>query len=103
MSTPQTDAEREIEKTINESRNIVTSPLMRLDKRIKKGTTGPELCEALYLLLEELDIPGKLEGLSAAAEEQGHLIASRKHDQAWKAVIDLLDHLLRFLGMKKYH
>ena len=101
VSTPQTDAEREIEKTINESRNIVTSPLKRLDKRLKKAQTGQELCEALYLLLEELDIPGKLEGLSAAAEEQGHLIASRKHDQAWKAVIDLLDQFVEILGNEK--
>ena len=51
--------------------------------------------------MEELDIPGKLERLSAAAEEQGQLTASRKHDQAWKAIIDLLDQFVEILGNEK--
>ena len=96
--TPQTDAEREIEEEINESRNIVALPLIELSRRMKKARNTRELCEAIYLLLEELDVPRKLEERSKMAEEQGNLVASREHDQAWNAVVDLLDQFVEVLG-----
>ena len=68
---------------------------------MKKAKDGRELCEAIYLLLEELDIPGKLETLSVEAEEQEKLATSREHDQAWKAIIDLLDQFVEILGNEK--
>ncbi|HEY4552362.1 MAG TPA: helicase-exonuclease AddAB subunit AddB [Bacillaceae bacterium] len=97
-NAPQTDAELEMEKEINESRNLVTLPVMRLARRMKKAKDGRGLCESLYLLLEELDIPDKLEILSQRAEERGELVESREHDQAWKAVVDLLDQFVEILG-----
>ena len=55
----------------------------------------------IYLLLEELDIPRETEDESAEAEEQGNLVTSREHDQAWNAVIDLLDQFVEILGDEK--
>ncbi|MCM3110483.1 helicase-exonuclease AddAB subunit AddB [Lederbergia lenta] len=97
-ATVQTDAEREIEEDINEARNIIALPLMRLSKRLRKAQTGRELCEAVYSLLEELDIPSKLEERSNIAEERGQLVVSREHDQAWGTVIELLDQFVEILG-----
>lgn len=94
----QTDAERAMEQDLNELKLIVTAPMLRLSRRIKKADTGRKLCEAVYLFLEELDIPEKLEKWRMAAEENGHLLKAREHEQVWNAVIDLLDQCVEILG-----
>jgi len=95
---PQTDADREFEQELNESRLLISAPIIRLQNRMKKAKNGRELAEALYLYLEELDIPAKLEQLKIEAEEQGDLILGRQHEQAWNSIIELLDQFVEVLG-----
>lgn len=107
VDAPQTDREKELEHEINELRLFISAPIIRLGKRLKKQSSGREFCETLYLYLEELDIPAKLERMRIEAEEKGDLIAAREHDQAWSAVMDLLDQYVEMLGdeettMKKF-
>lgn len=97
-SSTQTDAEKELEQQLNELRLMVTAPILRLSRRLKKADTGRKLCEAVYLFLEELDIPLKLEKWKTAAEEKGNLVKMREHEQVWNAVIDLLDQYVEILG-----
>ncbi|GIN98503.1 ATP-dependent helicase/deoxyribonuclease subunit B [Siminovitchia terrae] len=97
----QTDEERKLEKELAISRDIVTLPILRLTRRLKKAETGRDLCEAVYFFLEELDIPRKLEVLSQKAEEKGKLVESREHDQAWNDVMELLDQFVEILGDTK--
>jgi ATP-dependent helicase/nuclease subunit B len=94
----QTDVEKEMEQQLNELRLIVTAPILRLSRRLKKADTGRGLCEAVYLFLEELDIPSKLEKWKTAAEENGNLVKMREHEQVWNAVIDLMDQYVEVLG-----
>ncbi|XXM73935.1 helicase-exonuclease AddAB subunit AddB [Lysinibacillus sphaericus] len=98
VDAPQTDRERKLEHEINELRLFISAPIVRLGKRLKKQRTGREFCETLYLYLEELDVPAKLERLRIEAEERGDLVAAREHDQAWSAVIELLDQYVEMLG-----
>ena len=95
---PQTDAEREIEHEINELRLFISAPILRFSRRLKRAKDGRSLCEALYLYLEELDIPGKLEKLRLEAEDREDLVSAREHDQAWNSVIDLMDQFVEMLG-----
>jgi len=94
----QTDAEKEMEQELNELKLMITAPLLRLSRRLKKADSGRKLCEAIYLLLEELDVPAKLEKWKADAEEKGNLVNMREHEQVWNAVIDLLDQYVEILG-----
>ncbi|NRD78383.1 helicase-exonuclease AddAB subunit AddB [Bacillus sp. BRMEA1] len=94
----QTDAEKAVEQELNELKLMITAPLLRLSRRLKKADTGRKLCEALYLFLEELDIPDKLENWKNAAEAEGNLLKAREHEQVWNAVIDLLDQYVEILG-----
>ncbi|OLS36489.1 helicase-exonuclease AddAB subunit AddB [Bacillus sp. MRMR6] len=94
----QTDAEKTMEQQLNELRLLVTAPILRLSRRLKKADTGRKLCEAIYLLLEELDIPSKLDSWKQSAEKKGNLVRVREHDQVWNAVIDLLDQYVEILG-----
>jgi ATP-dependent helicase/nuclease subunit B len=95
---PQTDAEKKIEHELNELRLFITAPILRLSRRLKNAKSGRELCEALFLYLEELNIPAKLEKLRISAENKGNLVSAREHDQAWNAVIDLMDQFVDIFG-----
>ncbi len=94
----KTDEEREIEELVNRLREIVVPPLNTLQKRLKRAKTGRQMAEALYLFLEELKVPQKLELLSQEAEENGRLIEAREHDQVWNAVMNLLDEFVEMMG-----
>ncbi len=96
--TAQTDAEQATEQLLNDLRAMVTAPLQRLARRLKKADSGRKLCEAVYLYIEELDIPAKLEEWRIAAEAKGSLVEAREHDQAWNAVIDLFDQFVEIMG-----
>ncbi|MFE8700303.1 helicase-exonuclease AddAB subunit AddB [Cytobacillus sp. FJAT-54145] len=97
-SVPQTDRERQLEQQLNELRLMITAPVLRLSRRLKKADNGRKLSEALYLYLEELDIPAKLEKWKLEAEEKGNLIQSREHDQAWNSMMEMLDQFVEMLG-----
>lgn len=95
---PQTDEEKKIEQELNETRLIISAPINRLAGRLKRAGNGRELCTALFLFLEELDIPAKLEKMQIAAEKNGQLMLAREHEQAWNAVLQLLDEFVEILG-----
>ncbi|MBU8877408.1 helicase-exonuclease AddAB subunit AddB [Bacillus sp. FJAT-29790] len=97
-SIVQTDAEKQTEQELNELRDLITSPILRLARRLKKADSGRKLCEAVYLFIEELDVPAKLEKWKLAEEERGNLVKSREHDQAWNAIMELLDQYVEMLG-----
>lgn len=97
----QTNDEREIENELNESRLVISAPILRLSRRLKKSENGRELCAALFTYLEELEIPAKLEALRFKAEADGNLLLGREHEQAWDAVLELLDQFVEMLGEEK--
>lgn len=57
-----------------------------------------QMCEAVYLFLEELDVPKKLEELRVRAEENGDFLFATDHEQVWEEVMNLLDTFVEMLG-----
>ncbi|MCM3602329.1 helicase-exonuclease AddAB subunit AddB [Robertmurraya korlensis] len=100
-SVAQTDKEKEREQKLNELRLMISAPILRLSRRLKKAENGSKLAEALFLYLEELEIPAKLERWKITEEEKGELTKAREHDQAWNGVIELLDQFVEMLGDEK--
>lgn len=98
VDAPQTDEEQMIELELNEAKNIIVEPMIGLQRRLKKSSTAREKSKSLYQFLEELSVPEKLEQFAAMAEERGDLARAREHDQAWNAIIDLLDQMVEMLG-----
>ncbi len=62
-----------------------------------------QMCEAVYLFLEELDVPKKLEALRIRAEESGDFLFATDHEQVWEEVMSLLDTFVEMLGEEKCH
>ncbi|HEU5140828.1 MAG TPA: helicase-exonuclease AddAB subunit AddB [Bacillales bacterium] len=94
----QTDEEKKKEARINELRGMIVTPLSRLERDLKGAKTARERCEALYLYLEALEVPQKIEKWRNRAEEEGRLAEAREHDQVWTAVIGLLDQMVEMVG-----
>lgn len=97
----QTDSEREMEEKINRLRDVVRTPIIRLQKRLKRASSVVQMCEAVYLFLEELDVPKKLEDLRMRAEAEGNFLFASDHDQVWEEVMNLLDTFVEMLGEEK--
>ncbi|RFU62146.1 helicase-exonuclease AddAB subunit AddB [Peribacillus glennii] len=94
----QTESEKRIEDDLNELKQMFTEPILRLSRRFKRAKNGREFCEALYLYLEDLHIPEKLDNWKFEAEDEGDLLAAREHEQVWNAVMELLDQFVEMLG-----
>lgn len=96
-----TDEEKAMEEKLNQLRDLIVKPILALQKRLKRSKTGRALAEALYLYLEELQIPEKMESMRKDAESKGLLLEAREHDQVWQAVISLLDEFVEMLSEEK--
>ncbi|KZZ84557.1 helicase-exonuclease AddAB subunit AddB [Bacillus sp. SJS] len=93
-----TDEELNKEEQINRLRELAAKPLKELAAGLKKAKTGVQKATALFLFLENLEIPAKLEELKQEAELAGGLVEVREHSQVWDAVIGLLDEFAEMIG-----
>jgi len=100
-SRVQTDQEREIEERLNDTKITVATPLLTLEKRLKKSENVEDMCKALYQFLLDVDVDQKLERLSASASERGDLEQSSEHDQVWSNVIEVLEQFVDVSGTEK--
>ncbi|AZB42275.1 helicase-exonuclease AddAB subunit AddB [Bacillus sp. FJAT-42376] len=96
--TAVTDEELNREELINRLKELVAGPLKELADALKKAKTGIQKASALYLFLENLDIPAKLDRMMNEAEIAGRLVEAREHAQVWDAVIVLLDEFAEMMG-----
>ncbi|QKY68532.1 helicase-exonuclease AddAB subunit AddB [Lentibacillus sp. CBA3610] len=94
----QTDAEKETQKRINAYRYQVAKGLKAFDEDIRQAETVRERCEIIYMLLEELDVPGRLEKMRETYDNQGQLEKAREQEQVWNAVIQLFDEMVEMAG-----
>lgn len=95
---PQTNDEKETENRLNDLREMIVAPLSRLQRDLRKAKTVKDRCEALFLYLEALEVPEKIETWRNEAEDDGRLEEAREHDQVWAAVTEMLDQMVDMIG-----
>ncbi|GGJ92049.1 ATP-dependent helicase/deoxyribonuclease subunit B [Lentibacillus kapialis] len=96
--SPQTDEEKRTQQRINAYRDQVARALQVFDNDIRKAKTVRKRCEVIYLLLEELDVPGRLEKMRETFDAEGQIEKAREQEQVWNAVIQLLDEMVEMAG-----
>lgn len=97
-SKAQTDEERAIQADITAVRDFVLNPLEEFAQKIKVSETGKSVAQALFELMESLQVYEKLQVLKDHEIEQGHLLLATEHDQAWSQWIDVLDQFVLMFG-----
>lgn len=93
-----TTEEKAIEQEVNESRLLLSAPLLRLERRLAQRKSAAEKAEALYLFCEEIEVPAKLDRWRLQAEESGDLLQAKEHEQAWDMLVQLLDEFVEIFG-----
>src|SRR5699024_10038480 len=96
--TEQTEYEKEYEATINQLKTVIAKPIHTLEKTLKKSKNVKEYCMAIYTFIEQLKVPDKLEARQMKALADDKLIDAKRNQQAWDAVINLLDQYVEILG-----
>jgi ATP-dependent helicase/nuclease subunit B len=71
----------------------VTEPLKRLQKRLAEAAGAEHMAEAVFLLLEELRVPERLEAWAGECIAEGRPEKAKEHSQLWDLIIDVLDQL----------
>ncbi|TMN23058.1 helicase-exonuclease AddAB subunit AddB [Lentibacillus cibarius] len=94
----QTDKEKETQKRINAYRSQVVQALQAFDRDIRKAKTVQDRCEVVYLLLEKLNVPNRLEQMQQMYDEEGKIEKAREQEQVWNAVIQLFDEMVEMAG-----
>lgn len=97
----QTDEEKEKEKKLNRLKDMIVLPLRQFEHNMMRAINTQDMCEALYHFLIQLNIPKKLEAFRDHLEKQGKLAAAKEHDQAWNAVIELIDQMVELMGTEE--
>lgn len=92
------EIEKRKEEIINTLRGQVTAPLLFLKRNLEKAKTAEEMCRGLYLFLEQIRVPERLEQWSVKARESGKPEKAREHGQAWQAIINMLDQMVEVMG-----
>ncbi|TKD71960.1 helicase-exonuclease AddAB subunit AddB [Pseudalkalibacillus hwajinpoensis] len=99
--TITSDELEKMEDRLNETKEWVSTPLEKFERRMKKANTVRDMCEALYYLLENSSAAEKVDRLKEKAEQAGQLTKAREHDQVWDAVVSLLDETVELIGDQK--
>lgn len=80
---------------IEEIRRRATGALARLDERMARAASVREACEAVFGLLEDLDVPGRLAAWLEASPTGSR---ASEHEQVYAGLLDLLDQTVAALG-----
>ena len=86
---------------INLIRETLIFPLNTLQENLKKCQTVSAYTDALYNVLELMEIPQQLMELADRAQANGQLADAREYEQLWNLVINLFDQLVETCGDEK--
>lgn len=95
---PADATELEYLERINAIRRACAEPLIRFSERVRSEREVLALTKALFKLLEELNVYGRLVEWSQAEEIRGNLALSREHLKIWDDVVKLFEQVVDALG-----
>ncbi len=87
---------------IEELRQKAIAPMLRFKEFFKAGTYG-EFVESFYSFLkDEVDLPGKIDSLTAAQNAAGREDLAEETDQVWDAVLSTLEQMKEVIGEEPF-
>lgn len=89
--------------TLNSLRHKLFAPLQKLERLLQGKKTGRELCQALFLYLQNLNIETKLQEWSNQLRGNGLFEYALQNGQIWNIIIHTFDQLVEILGDQTIH
>lgn len=97
-SYEQSAEELEIEKVINDQREIHFEPLFQLSKSLDRENNVRGFATEIFKFVQGMEVDVKLQKMMAYATEKGNVQLAREHEQAWSGFIELLDQAVTIFG-----
>lgn len=94
----ESEKEEENFRKINEIKNKITAPLIKLQERVKGRHTIKETCTSIYDFLIEIKAEEKVEEWIIKFQEQKELDLANEYSQVWNVVMELLSQMVEVLG-----
>ncbi|OWA36664.1 helicase-exonuclease AddAB subunit AddB [Saccharibacillus sp. O16] len=91
------DAEARMER-LEACRERIVKPLAGFERALRKASSARQMCEAVYRLLEDAEVPQRLDEMARQAMLAGDPQAADVHRQIWGALLDLLDQIAELIG-----
>ena len=93
-----TEEESQTIQTINEIKNRVLSPVIKLQNKLKGKKSCREICKNIYEFLVEIDMEQTIYDLVEDFKAKGELEVASQYSQVWDIVIDILDQIVEIMG-----
>ena len=96
-----TQYETAILNKINETKDMITAPLIKLQKSLKANNEVKSMCASLYEFLVESGALERIEAWTNEFREQGQMELSNEYDQIVDIVMETLNSLVEVMGEEK--
>ena len=100
-SMEESDYEISLKERVNEIKERVISPIIKLQNKLNGKKTVQELCQYVYEFLLDINIPTTIEKLIYNFKDKGELDVANQYSQVWDIVIDILDQIVEIMGDEK--
>ncbi|WP_127836861.1 helicase-exonuclease AddAB subunit AddB [Clostridium prolinivorans] len=92
------EKEEESFQRINDIKNKIANPLIKLQNKVKGKNKVKEICTNIYEFLVEIRAGEKIENFVLKFEREKQLDLANEYSQVWNVVMDLLSQLVEVLG-----
>ena len=76
----------------------IVRPLVELELKLEQAQTVIDFATAVFMFLEQLEIPKKLQLLTTVADQQGDLQVKKQHEQVWSKLLTILEQIVEVAG-----
>jgi len=97
-STSKTDAEIEFEVQLNKVKQQVVLPILEFEVKLKNSSTAVQFAHAVFEFLEQLEIPKKLQFMTASADIRQNRKEKKQHEQVWAKLLQVLEQIVEVAG-----
>ncbi|MGL4912511.1 MAG: helicase-exonuclease AddAB subunit AddB [Romboutsia sp.] len=101
ISTEEREDEIEIRERVNEIRERVLQPIIKLQEKIAGKNKVEDICKFVYEFLIDIDMPTTIESLIMNFKEKGELDIANQYSQVWNIVVDIFDQMVEIMGEEK--
>ncbi|MDO3409160.1 helicase-exonuclease AddAB subunit AddB [Saccharibacillus sp. CPCC 101409] len=88
-------------QTIERCRQRIAAPLSAFEHALKEADSARNMCEAVYGLLADAEVPQRLDRLAREADAAGDPQSADVHRQIWGALLDLLDQIAELIDSEE--
>lgn len=97
-NSEMSEEEAETINKINEIKNTVLGPVIKLQNKLKGKKSCREICKNIYEFLVDINMEETIYDLVEGFKEKGELEIASQYSQVWDIVIDILDQIVEIMG-----